>query len=205
MEMPPEFDAAFDQSFNWVADFELKQRDKGKGKGKEKITEIDSLSWEEQFEAVQREAENDNIAIDGGVKDDSGLFKEFEKVWKSLKNDINITDDDKEDNDIMSSVWDIGYNNLKSLDLGEYEFEQDNRYLNDENPLQTGLALMEKGVTLSEVALAFEAAVQKNPNNVEAWVSLGTVQAQNEKEEAAIRALQKAIDLDGTNLTALMV
>ena len=38
-------------------------------------------------------------------------------------------------------------------------------------------------------ALAFEAAVQKNPDHVDAWVYLGSAQAQNEKEEAAILSL----------------
>ncbi|CAG8533489.1 2725_t:CDS:2 [Diversispora eburnea] len=151
-EIPIGFEEAFDQSFNWVNDFELKQRDKGKGK--QKITEIDSLSWEEQFEAAQ--------------------------------------------------LWDIDYNKFKILELGEYEFEHDNHYLNSENPQQEGLKLMESGETLSEVALAFEAAIQKDPNNFDAWVLLGNTQAQNEKEEAAIRALQKAVELDGNNLPALM-
>ncbi|CAJ0766455.1 2680_t:CDS:2, partial [Entrophospora sp. SA101] len=58
--------------------------------------------------------------------------------------------------------------------------------------------------SLSEAALAFEAAVKKDINNSEAWERLGSVQAQNEKDEAAIRALQRAIEIDGNNLTALM-
>ncbi|RHZ87049.1 hypothetical protein Glove_41g129 [Diversispora epigaea] len=199
VEMPTGFEEAFDQSFNWVNDFELKQRDKGKGK--EKITEIGSLSWEEQFEAAQREADNNTVI--NNMKDEGGLFNEFEKIWSQIKND-NITDDDEEEDNLMSSIWDIDYNNFKILELGEYEFEQDNHYLNSENPLQEGLKLMETGETLSEVALAFEAAIQKDPSNFNAWVLLGNTQAQNEKEEAAIRALQKAVELDGNNLPALM-
>ena len=57
---------------------------------------------------------------------------------------------------------------------------------------------------LSLAALAFEAAVQQNPNHVEAWTLLGSAQAQNEKESPAIRALEKSIQLDPNNMDALM-
>ncbi|RIB20629.1 hypothetical protein C2G38_1175625 [Gigaspora rosea] len=60
------------------------------------------------------------------------------------------------------------------------------------------------GGSLSEIALAFEAAVRKDSGNSDAWMLLGNTQAQNEKEEAAIRALQKAVEMNGNNLTALM-
>ena len=63
---------------------------------------------------------------------------------------------------------------------------------------------MEEGGNLSLAALAFEAAVQKDPQHVEAWVKLGAAQAQNEKESPAIRALEQALKLDPSNLEALM-
>ncbi len=72
------------------------------------------------------------------------------------------------------------------------------------DPFQEGIRLMEEGGNLSLAALAFEAAAQKNPDHVEAWVNLGSAQAQNEKEEAAIRALEHALKLDPNNLAALM-
>jgi len=64
---------------------------------------------------------------------------------------------------------------------------------------------MEVGGSLSEAALCFEAVCQLQPKRVEGWTYLGSVQAQNEKELAAIRALEQAIRLDETNLPALMV
>jgi len=63
---------------------------------------------------------------------------------------------------------------------------------------------MHEGGNLSLAALAFEAAVQKDPSHVEAWVLLGSSQAQNEKETPAIRAMEQALKLDPTNLDALM-
>ena len=74
----------------------------------------------------------------------------------------------------------------------------------EENPFDEGVQIMDSGGNLSLAALAFEAAVQKDPTHVAAWVRLGSAQAQNEKETPAIRALEEAIKLDPNNLEALM-
>jgi len=64
--------------------------------------------------------------------------------------------------------------------------------------------IMEEAGNLSLAALAFEAAVQKDPSHIAAWNMLGSAQAQNEKEAPAIRALEQALKLDPSNLDALM-
>ena len=46
--------------------------------------------------------------------------------------------------------------------------------------------------------------MQADDQHVEAWVALGQAQAQNEKETPAIRALENAVKIDPTNLSALM-
>jgi len=157
-----------------------------KGKGKESIVELDNLSWEEQFAAAQHESESDNFKLDDDLK-------LFENIW-SKSNYREQSDDDEL---VDPKIW--------GSDFGEYVFEPNNPYLEHINPFQEGLRLMEEGGSLSEAALAFEAAVQKDENISDAWMWLGNTQAQNEKEEAAIRALQKAVEVNGDNLTALMV
>jgi len=44
--------------------------------------------------------------------------------------------------------------------------------------------------------LELEAAVQHDPSDHEAWYALGLKQQENEREDQAIRALAKVIDLD---------
>ena len=44
------------------------------------------------------------------------------------------------------------------------------------DPYQEGVDVMDKGGNLSLAALAFEAAVQKDPTHVDAWVRLGAAQ-----------------------------
>ncbi|CAG8490969.1 2136_t:CDS:2 [Scutellospora calospora] len=180
-EIPPEFEAAFQKNFDWASEYVLNQ---DKGKGKEKIVELDSSTWEEQFEAAQRDAEHKQKSAD-----DRALFNEFENIWSQVQDN--------------SDEWDNFFNN-RVVDLGDYVFEEDSPYLHHEDPFQEGLRLAEMGGTLSQIALAFEAAVRKDNNNSEAWMWLGNTQAQNEKELAAIRALQKAVEVDGGNLPALM-
>ena len=45
----------------------------------------------------------------------------------------------------------------------------------DQDPYEIGLQLMENGAKLSEAALAFEAAIQRDENHVDAWLKLGEV------------------------------
>ena len=62
---------------------------------------------------------------------------------------------------------------------------------------------MENGAKLSEAALAFEAAVKEKPDHVDAWLRLGLVQTQNEKELNGISALEECLKLDPKNLEAM--
>ncbi|CAG8473991.1 9682_t:CDS:2 [Acaulospora colombiana] len=184
-EIPPEFEVAFEKNFNLIDD---------KGKGKEKVVDADSLSWEEQFMIAQREAEN-------AQETDDGLRESFEKIWSQFR----LRDYTDESNiESLEEILNNTFSEGQSSYLGEYEFESNNIYLEYPNPLQEGLEIMERGGSLSEAALAFESAVQKDDNDSNAWMLLGSTQAQNEKEESAIKALQKSVELDGTNLSALM-
>lgn len=85
-----------------------------------------------------------------------------------------------------------------------YLFEEENLFHDVKDPFKEGLRIMQEGGNLSLAALAFEAAVQNDPQHVEAWNMLGSTQAQNEKEVPAIRALEQTIRLDPNNVDALM-
>jgi peroxin-5 len=87
---------------------------------------------------------------------------------------------------------------------GTYMFEENNLFQEVPNAFEEGMKIMREGGNLSIAALAFESAVQKDPNFAEAWVALGQAQAQNEKESPAIRALEQALKADPSNLEALM-
>jgi peroxin-5 len=199
-----QFEQAFQKHFDWANEFTLNQ-DKGKG-----VNVHDNATWEQEFAAYESKpdlTDEERIAkeIDeAAAAEDTKYFENFESIWQNIKDGSTVGpegfDNDWEDE---FANFNNGADVLKP-DLGEYIFEIENPFMSHPDPISEGLRLLEQGGSLSEAALAFEAAVQKAPLDSQAWMHLGNTQAQNEKEEPAIRALEKAVEVDEGNLSALM-
>ncbi|OTA69019.1 TPR-like protein [Hypoxylon sp. EC38] len=205
--------------------------DQGKGKGKEKVVELDDQQWEEQFkqlELQEKEAkEGDEAAalepelnrLDEQIlESETNEFGDFESIWRGIRAEQAAAKDTLDEEEWVEQLgdpeWsdrfgDWGMPGANSRLMGDpqvenYLFEEENLFKDTENPFEEGMRIVDEGGNLSLAALAFEAAVQKDPSHVEAWVQLGMAQAQNEKETAAIRALEQAKNLDPNNAPALM-
>jgi peroxin-5 len=87
----------------------------------------------------------------------------------------------------------------QAYDSSDYPFDPNNPYLFHDDPFGEGMQLLAAG-TLSEAVLAFEAACQQKPDREDAWRVLGTTQAENEKDQLAIRALNRARELNPKDL-----
>lgn len=79
----------------------------------------------------------------------------------------------------------------------------DSEDLSEEEFFKKGLILYEEG-NLREAIFAFEAGVQRRPENDECWRYLGSCHAENDEDKQAIICLQKAIDCDPYNLSGLL-
>ena len=199
------------------------------GKGKGRMVELDDQNWEQQFAQIDAEGEqildaqaNDAIEselnnIDRSVSET--LFGDFENIWRGIQAETldarQMVDDDILGLHGPSDDWKwegfdtrlddpLSYNGPIDPQLGSYLFEDDNLFRAVGDPFSEGQKIMLEGGNLSLAALAFEAAVQRDPQHVAAWTALGSAQAQNEKESPAIRALEQALKLDPDNLEALM-
>ncbi|KAL8885278.1 MAG: hypothetical protein Q9215_006852, partial [Flavoplaca cf. flavocitrina] len=204
----------------------------GPRKGKERMVELDDNDWEQQFAEIdaagkQREqnlSDEDidtlaNAAMEAELGDmdrlvpqtETDQFGDFESIWRGVQAENadyarNMFDGEYThnlDSDAFGS-FDGFHPHQSNPNLGEYLFEESNIYSNAKDPYSEGTRIMSEGGNLSLAALAFEAAVQKDPQHLDAWVALGQAQAQNEKETPAIRALEQALTLDPNNLPALM-
>lgn len=175
----------------------------------------DALAAEETATADKQEVEDD-IAIDDKYQ------ATFQEVWDSLNSDAIENDfisqqyeefKNSQGETYPASMlqWERDFAKYASTraHFGDYKFEskESNQFMDlpsTEDPYQIGLQLMENGAKLSEAALAFEAAIARDENHVQAWLKLGEVQTQNEKEVAGITALEKCLELNPENSEALM-
>ncbi|XP_013196160.2 peroxisomal targeting signal 1 receptor [Amyelois transitella] len=81
----------------------------------------------------------------------------------------------------------------------EYEFNEGNVMLENKSALELGKEKLKMGDVPGAV-LCFEAAAQQMPDSAEAWFLLGTTQAENEQDPAAIVALKKSLEIDPRQL-----
>lgn len=186
------------------------------------------VDWDNQFKEIEEltnkveEPEAKEKEEEPEIVIDDKYQATFQEVWDSLNSDEIENDfisqqyeDFKETQREMLpadlSQWERDFAKYASTraHFGEYQFENksNNQFLDlpkENDPYEIGLQLMENGAKLSEAALAFEAAIQRNQNHIDAWLKLGEVQTQNEKEIAGISALEKCLELHPENSEALM-
>ncbi|CAB3404455.1 unnamed protein product [Caenorhabditis bovis] len=107
-------------------------------------------------------------------------------------------------NEMYEPFWDEFQKKIDSLDKKEdYVYQEANPFVSSQNPLAEGDALMRQG-DIGNAMLSYEAAVQKNPQDANAWCLLGLAHAENEKDQQALAAFNKCLEIDPTNQQALL-
>ncbi|XP_054715772.1 peroxisomal targeting signal 1 receptor-like [Uloborus diversus] len=124
------------------------------------------------------------------AKNDADFWDNLQKEWEKLAKDENV-----------EHPWLSDYETFDPYK--EYTFTNENPFSECNEPFEEGLKKLASG-DLPSAVLLFEAAVKKNPEQIEAWQYLGTSQAKNEQDPAAIAAFKRCLELDPDNLTALM-
>ncbi|WKX94684.1 hypothetical protein Q1695_011730 [Nippostrongylus brasiliensis] len=109
----------------------------------------------------------------------------------------------------MESEWDTIRQNLSKVQSEEstttvnYTYQENNPFRTADNPMVEGDRLMQSG-DLGSAILAYEAAVQKNPNDAESWCRLGLSHAENENDAKAIAAFNNCLKIQPNNEEALL-
>uniref|UniRef100_A0A8C6Q9B7 PEX5-related protein n=1 Tax=Nothobranchius furzeri TaxID=105023 RepID=A0A8C6Q9B7_NOTFU len=138
-------------------------------------------SLEEEFERAK-----------AAVESDTEFWDKMQAEWEELARRNWLTENEQAQ--IPSSV---------SPHEKGYYFHTDNPYKDLPNAFEEGLKKSRDG-DLPDAVLLLEAAVLQDPHDSEAWQVLGTTQAENENEQAAIVCLQRCLELHPNNLPALM-
>ncbi|KAI9922560.1 hypothetical protein PsorP6_000097 [Peronosclerospora sorghi] len=144
-----------------------------------------------------------------GTADSKGL----EKAW----NDSNTANEEAMYNawadDDLVRIWDKTMATTRSADPFEdawdeatghnYYYKSDNPFLDSTDNFQRGIDFFKSG-HLDNAILAFEAEVQLHSDNSEAWRMLGECHAENDEDKSAIACLERSIEEDPYNLSALL-
>ncbi|XP_076242376.1 peroxisomal biogenesis factor 5 isoform X2 [Calliopsis andreniformis] len=140
-------------------------------------------SWIDEFQK-ENASEIDNY---------ESPFSRLQQEWEKISSSEELSSKHP-----WLSEYDTFYDPFK-----DYEFHEENPMKNMPNALEEGKKRLEVG-DLPSAILCFEAAVQQDESNSEAWLLLGKTQAENEQDPLAISALKHCLNLDPTNGSALM-
>ncbi|XP_056270605.1 PEX5-related protein isoform X1 [Pseudoliparis swirei] len=138
-------------------------------------------SLEEEFERAK-----------AAIESDTEFWDKMQAEWEELARRNWLTENEQAE--IPSSV---------SPHEKGYYFHTDNPYKDLPNVFEEGQKKSREG-DLQNAVLLLEGAVLQDPQDSEAWQVLGTTQAENENEQAAIVSLQRCLELHPNNLPALM-
>ncbi|GAB1608028.1 peroxisomal targeting signal 1 receptor-like isoform X1 [Argonauta hians] len=136
--------------------------------------------WQEEF---TKEMGSEKIS-------EEQFWENLQKQWETVDESIN-----------SGHPWLTEYTDSELYQ--DYKFTSENPLLHQKDPFNAGLEKLQQG-DIPNAVLLFEAAVQKDASHAEAWQYLGTTQAENEREPAAIAALKKCLELQPGNLSAWM-
>ncbi|XP_016087213.1 PEX5-related protein-like isoform X2 [Sinocyclocheilus grahami] len=145
--------------------------------------------------------EEEFVRAKAAVESDTEFWDKMQAEWEELARRNWLEDADSEG---------LVPLNFSPTEKGYY-FHSNNPYKDYTNAFEQGLQKCRDG-ELNSAVLLLEASILQDPQDSEcffppstkAWQVLGTTQAENENEQAAIGCLQKCLELHPNNLKALM-
>lgn len=133
-------------------------------------------------------------------------------VENQLMNSNNNIDEEKnlEEmwNKLEANLHDIDYNLEYGQDQKDRLFLSDNKFVQEHNNENIDLLNLAKEYIAKNdsvnARLVLEAEINKNPDHAEAWVILGKIHTENDRDDLAMQCFLKAIEADPFNGEALL-
>ncbi|KJE95604.1 peroxisomal biogenesis factor 5 [Capsaspora owczarzaki ATCC 30864] len=194
----PRGDVEADSGFaDWAAEFSQKAKGKQPAGRDSAFDEEDTVDLDDQdMEWLKSFSESDEWAnLHGAAGFEATKSQEWEDEFSVMRDRLLNKQTGQEyggENGLASDA---------TRSRTNYQFASDNPFVNLPNAMEEGRKLLANG-DLAEAILAFEAAALRDPGSAEAWLLIGTSQAENEQDLAAIAALRKCTELDRTNPAA---
>ncbi|XP_038129648.1 PEX5-related protein-like [Cyprinodon tularosa] len=138
--------------------------------------------------------EDEFVRAKAAVESDTEFWDKMQAEWEELARRNWLEESESQQKPIPPSV--------SPVEKGYY-FSTTNPFRDQPNAFIEGQEKARQG-DLNAAVLLLEAAILQDPNDAEAWQMLGTTQAENENEQAAIASLQRCLELRPNNLQALM-
>uniref|UniRef100_A0A673L9J8 PEX5-related protein-like n=1 Tax=Sinocyclocheilus rhinocerous TaxID=307959 RepID=A0A673L9J8_9TELE len=141
----------------------------------------------------RQHSEEEFVRAKAAVESDTEFWDKMQAEWEELARRNWLEDADSEG---------LVPLNFSPTEKGYY-FHTSNPFKDYTNAFEQGLQKCRDG-DLNSAVLLLEVAILQDPQDSEAWQVLGTTQAENENEQAAIVCLQRCLELHPNNLKALM-
>lgn len=162
------------------------------------IKKLDNGDIKLNQEANDIEVHNKEINVENQLKNegeniDINEEKKLEEMWNRLESNLNDID------------YNMEYGNQEA-NLTERLFLGENKFLTnktDGDLIDMAKAFIEKGDNQS-ARMALEAEVSKNNDNAEAWLNLGKMHTENDRDDLAMQCFLKANEADPFNGEALL-
>lgn len=137
--------------------------------------------------------EDEFVRAKAAVESDTEFWDKMQAEWEELARRNWL--EESEDQGLAPPP-------VSPVDKG-YCFNTNNPFRDWPNAFAEGQEKAREG-DLNSAVLLLEASIFQDPQDSEAWQLLGTTQAENENEQAAILSLQRCLELRPNNLLALM-
>mmetsp|Transcript_32744 Transcript_32744/g.71486 ORF Transcript_32744/g.71486 Transcript_32744/m.71486 type:complete len:786 (-) Transcript_32744:119-2476(-) len=175
----------------------------------EKAWQAGEAKMEDAWKAAEPKLEDAWKAAASGVEDG-----DLEQLWKqaggleAMQDAWRLAGEEGEAA-LMEQAWmneEMGMEHIwgqSGAKASEYQFQEDNKYLDSDDPLALAQQLLREGRD-REALMALEAEVQRNPESSEGWRQLGQLYAELDQDVEAIQCLRRGHEVDPYNLDSLL-